>query len=272
MSERPAPIQPAGPAGRRVHWFEDLADHLGPAYLRYSFTKGTEQEVEFLVGALGLESGMRVLDVGCGPGRHAHALGKRGIEVHGVDISERFIDLARRGAPEGVSFERLDARRMGFDSEFDAAISLCQGAFGLAAGGPAPAATATEPDGEVLEGMARAIRPDGRVAVSAFSAYFQLRYLPAGTTFDAGRGVAHERTVIKDEQGAEAEADLWTTCFTPRELRLLCARAGLEVEHLWSVEPGRYSPAEPDIEHPEHLLIARRAQAPPTNPADRNVQ
>ena len=43
------------PAAPRDHWFEDLADHLGGAYLRYSFTKGTEQEVSFLVEALGLE-------------------------------------------------------------------------------------------------------------------------------------------------------------------------------------------------------------------------
>ena len=28
----------------RRHWFEALADHVGAAYLRYSFTKGTEQE------------------------------------------------------------------------------------------------------------------------------------------------------------------------------------------------------------------------------------
>ena len=66
---------------RARHWFEDVADHLGPAYLRYSFTMGTEQEVDFLVRTLGLEPGMRVLDVGCGPGRHAIALAKRGIGV-----------------------------------------------------------------------------------------------------------------------------------------------------------------------------------------------
>jgi cyclopropane fatty-acyl-phospholipid synthase-like methyltransferase len=86
------------------HWFEELADHLGPAYLRYSFTYGTEQEVDFLVRELGLEPGMRVLDVGCGPGRHARALAQRGMVVHGVDISARFIELARTDAPEGATF------------------------------------------------------------------------------------------------------------------------------------------------------------------------
>ena len=73
------------------HWFEALADHLGEAYLRYSFTMGTANEVGFLTDVLDLRPGMRVLDVGCGPGRHARALGEAGIEVVGVDISQRCV-------------------------------------------------------------------------------------------------------------------------------------------------------------------------------------
>src|SRR5438270_9059508 len=117
------------------HWFEDVADHLGAAYLRYSFTKGTEQEVPFLVDRLGLAPGARILDVGCGPGRHAHALGRLGFEVVGVDISDRFVGLARQATPSdaAVTFQRADARVLTFDAEFDAVISLCQGAFGLSA-------------------------------------------------------------------------------------------------------------------------------------------
>src|SRR3954471_21665300 len=115
----------------RDHWFEPIADHLGSAYLRYSFTKGTVQEVDHVVAALGLEPGMRVLDVGCGPGRHAHELARRGIVVHGIDISARFVELVTAQAPPGATFERLDARRLAFDATFDAVVCLCQGAFGL---------------------------------------------------------------------------------------------------------------------------------------------
>jgi SAM-dependent methyltransferase len=262
------------------HWFEGVAEHLGGAYLRYSFTKGTEQEVGFLVEALGLAPGMRVLDVGCGPGRHAHALARAGCEVVGVDISQRFVDLASRDAPPGATFRRLDARALPFESEFDAAISLCQGAFGLAGGpgGPgspaaaggaagaaaSPAASAPPGppldtrDAEVLDGIARALRPGGVAAVSAFSAYFMVRWLEETDTFDAATGVNHEKTTIRDEAGTEVPTDLWTTCFTPRELRLLAARAGLEVRAVWSVTPGDYAARPPTIDTPELLLVAAR--------------
>ena len=245
------------------HWFEDVADHLGSAYLRYSFTKGTEQEVDFLVDRLGLAPDARVLDVGCGPGRHAHALGRRGFEVVGVDISERFVALAREQAPAGaaVTFERADARALRFDAEFDAVISLCQGAFGLSAGGhgpPGDAGAPLDPDRAVLAGMARALRPGGRLALTAFSAYFQVRFLGEADSFDAERGVNHERTAVRDEAGVEARAELWTTCFTPRELRLLAEASGLHPDHVWSVAPGDYAARPPDLDHPEFLLLATR--------------
>jgi SAM-dependent methyltransferase len=236
------------------HWFEPVAEHLGEAYLRYSFTKGTAQEVEFLVDELGLDAGMRLLDVGCGPGRHAHALAAWGVEVVGVDISQRFVDLATRDAPAGATFVRADARALAFDAEFDAAISLCQGAFGLAGGPGAP----LDADGEVLAGIARALRPGGVAAVSAFSAYFQVRWLEHADTFDAEAGVNHEVTDVRDAQGSVAPADLWTTCFTPRELRLLAAQAGLMVRALWSVSPGAYTRRPPTIDSPEFLLVAER--------------
>ena len=133
------------------------------------------------------------------------------------------------------------------------------GADQLVGGADAGRTVPLDPDAAVLDGMARALRPGGRLALSAFSAYFQVRWLdPDRGSFDADRGVNHERTVIKDESGAEAEVDLWTTCFTPRELRLLVARSGLDLQHLWSVRPGAYGPNPPDLDHEEFLVVARR--------------
>lgn len=230
------------------HWFEPLAEHMGEAYLRYSFTKGTENEVAFIVDALGLRPGQRLLDVGCGPGRHSYALAERGIEVVGLDISQRFVDIANEHAPSGASFQRGDARALPFHEEFDAVISLCQGGFGLVG----------DEDGAVLGGIARALKPGGRVAFSAFSAYFLLQHLEDFDTFDAASGVNTEVTEVRDPSGKAMPAHLHTSVFTPRELRLMCAASGLAVEHIWSVTPGGYGPHAPAVDQPEWLTIASK--------------
>jgi SAM-dependent methyltransferase len=229
-----------GPSGR---WFEGLASHLGPAYLRYSFTRGTSSEVAFLWSVLGLAPGMRVLDVGCGPGRHMAELASRRVSVVGVDISEDFVRLVEAGSAVVGDARALPLR----SGSFDAAISLCQGGFGLLGG---------IDDALVVGEMARAVRPGGTVAISAFSAYFAVRYLEEGDRFDAATGVNHEVSVVQGADGSSREFDLWTTCFTPRELRLLAASAGLHVSDVWSVAPGDYQVRAPDLDHPEFLLVA----------------
>src|SRR5439155_23459203 len=97
-----------------------------------AFTKGTEQEIDFLVEAMRLQPGMRVLDVGCGPGRHSLALARRGYDVVGVDHSGEFVRLARQAAEAeqlAAAFEELDVRALDRPGEFDAPICLCQGGF-----------------------------------------------------------------------------------------------------------------------------------------------
>jgi SAM-dependent methyltransferase len=239
----PGDSEPAG-----SHWFEAIAAHTRSAYLRYSFTKGTEQEVDFLVEELALVPGMRLLDVGCGPGRHARALAARGLEVVGLDISEPFVALARDGAPAGAVFVHGDARTMTYEAEFDAVISLCQGAFGLVPG----------EDAEVLRRMVRALRPGARGVMTAFSAYFQVRWLGDGDEFDADAGVNHELALVRDEEGRDGTFDLWTSVWTPRELRLVAAEAGAVVDDVWSAAPGDYGRHPPDVEHPEWLVVLRR--------------
>jgi SAM-dependent methyltransferase len=244
MSATPTPENP--------RWFMPIARFLGPAYLRNAFTKGTEQEVAFLVDALGLEPGESVLDVGCGPGRHALELARRGIDVVGLDLSDDFIALARdAAASDGLQarFEVGDVREVTFDAEFDAVVCLCQGGFGLLGGRDEPRA---------FQRIAAALRPGGRLALTAFSAFFAVRFLEAGESFDPATGVLHERSTVRNEDGEEEVFDLWTTCFTARELELLAERAGLDVVGVHGVAPGRYGTAPPTLDDPELLLLARR--------------
>lgn len=235
------------------YWFDRIADFLGPAYLRNAFTKGTDQEVDFLVGELRLEPGMRVLDVGCGPGRHALALARRGFEVVGVDHSAEFVRLAREAAATAglaTTFVELDVRDLDRPGEFDAAVCLCQGGFGLLGGRDETA---------VFGRIVATLRPGGALAVSAFSTAFAVRHLEAGEEFDPATGVLHEVVTVRGPDGVEAPFDLWTTCFTARELELLAAGAGLVDVDVHGVTPGAYGAQPPTLDHHELLLVGRRS-------------
>jgi hypothetical protein len=126
---------------------------------------------------------------------------------------------------------------------------LYQGACGLVLG--------PGDDAAVLAGMARALRPGGRLAVTAFNAYFQIRY--GEGRLDAATGINHERTEVRDETGAAKTVDLWTHCFTPTELTNLVVGAGLCLDAIWSVEPGAYRRDAPTTESPEYLVVATKA-------------
>jgi len=239
------------------HWFEPIADHLGEAYLRYSFTYGTKNEVDCLLELLEVSSEDRLLDVGCGPGRHSHLFAERGIDVVGIDISDEFIELAN-AEKSGAKFIRQDVRKMDFEGEFDAVISMCQGGFGLLCD---PDSSLENPDIDLkaLENMVRALKPGGKLALSAFSSYFQVQYLSDNDHFDALTGVNMEEIEIMNTEGKKKGATTWTTCFTPRELRLLCKQAGLLVKNIWSVTPIEYKLLPCDIKNPEFLLLAEKA-------------
>ena len=64
------------------------------------------------------------------------------------------------------------------------------------AGSASSAATTTRLD--VVGRFATALRPGGRLALSAFSSYFVVRHLEPDEHFDADRGVNHERAVVRD--------------------------------------------------------------------------
>jgi 2-polyprenyl-3-methyl-5-hydroxy-6-metoxy-1,4-benzoquinol methylase len=137
-------------------WLDEIALHIPE--------ERTRSEVDFVVERVELRPGARVLDVACGHGRHSLELARRGFDVTGIDLSPRSIALANAAAArEGLdaTFLERDARDVGFDGEFDAAINLFTSALGY---------FDTEAENQrVVDGVARALRSGGSFLVDTIN-------------------------------------------------------------------------------------------------------
>lgn len=99
----------------------------------------------------------RVLDLACGPGQVAGYLQQKGLEVRGLDLSERMVELAREHFPE-VDFEVGDLLNLGEESEF-AAITAFYAMVHLK----------DRQLQRALSEMFRALRPGGRLLLTFHS-------------------------------------------------------------------------------------------------------
>jgi len=115
-------------------WYEELFVNYGKKYDDETFTQGTLGECDFIEKEIGFDKTCRILDVGCGTGRHSIELAKRGYTVTGIDLSRSQLERAKKKAAEQgliIPFLEHDARDLPFNHEFDVAIMLCEGGFPL---------------------------------------------------------------------------------------------------------------------------------------------
>lgn len=138
-------------------WYKELFEEMGIEYEDYPFTQNTENEVAWMVKEYLTSTEMKIIDVGCGTGRHAINLATKGYKnITAIDLSPSMIGAAKKVAKEKkvrVDFRVCDARELPFKNAFDAAICLCEGAFGL-----------LENDTEnykVLKAVHRSLKKDG---------------------------------------------------------------------------------------------------------------
>jgi ubiquinone/menaquinone biosynthesis C-methylase UbiE len=115
----------------------------------------TTEAVAPLLDAVGARSGMRLLDVCCGPGYVAAEAAARGLSAVGVDIAPAMVDVARGRVP-GAEFRVGDAEALEFgDGAFDAVAC----AFGLL--------HLPQPDRAMAEAF-RVLRPGGGYAFTVW--------------------------------------------------------------------------------------------------------
>lgn len=101
-----------------------------PRYYAIGYQWNTKGECDFLEAALAKFSGhkaRRILDVGCGAGRHLLELAKRGYEVSGFDLHPEMVAYVKEEAKRAkvpVTVDQGDLRRMTLQGTFDAAVCL----------------------------------------------------------------------------------------------------------------------------------------------------
>lgn len=115
----------------------------------------TAEEVEFLVSVFDADTEL-ILDIPCGYGRHTIELAKRGYWVHGVDVHDSQLDIARQSAIgiPCVSFEKADMREFRGHA-YDAVINMFT-SFGY---------FSRKEDAEVLGNLSKSIRSGGLVVI-----------------------------------------------------------------------------------------------------------
>jgi SAM-dependent methyltransferase len=86
----------------------------------------TAREIDFILSVLPLETGQRILDIGCGFGRHSNELARRGFDVLGVDPSAAMIAAARENAAAvGLAPEFRQQRGEDLQVENEFKVALC---------------------------------------------------------------------------------------------------------------------------------------------------
>jgi SAM-dependent methyltransferase len=240
-------------ASRRTLW-----DRLGRAWdgLWYTSPRRTAQEVGAIIAALDLRGGERVLDIGCGTGRHSVRLARLGWRVVGVDRSAAMLAVARAKAARArvlgrTSFILADAAALPFsDGRFDVALSLCEGAFG-ADEGRARAHAA------ILREAARALAPGGRLVLVALERRWLDRHGDWRYDPRSGRHVGREMHAL--EGGARARVAISTRALRWEEAARSLRRAGLRPIGRAGAAPGRYAAlAQDDPDAMQYMLIATK--------------
>lgn len=249
-------------------WYETLFENFAKKYDTQSFTTGTLGECDFIEREISFDRSCRILDVGCGTGRHSLELAKRGYSVLGVDLSEKQLEHARNKAvSEGVvvEFQRHDARMLPFKGEFDVAIMLCEGGF--------PLMETDEMNFQILKSVTAALKEHGKFILTTLNALYALRLffersdgqveqsIPADgdRSFDPITFREHSVLEFEDDQGIAKRVRCSERYYSPSELNWLLKSLGFMKIDVFGAQLGAFSREEVlTAQHFEMLVVAEK--------------
>jgi 2-polyprenyl-3-methyl-5-hydroxy-6-metoxy-1,4-benzoquinol methylase len=253
----------------KKQWYEQLFENYGQTYDNENFTHGTPGECDFLEKEIKYDKSLKILDVGCGTGRHAIELTKRKYMVTGIDLSETQLKRAKEKAESNnltIDFQLQDARNLPFKNEFDVAMMLCEGGF--------PLMETDEMNFEILKSVTKSLREQGKFIFTTLNGLFPLYHSVeefCASTSEKGNATYRSNTfnlmTFRDKNITEFEDDFGNKkileCneryYVPSEITWLLKSLGYKTIEIFGAKLGAFSRNDKlTTEDFEMLVIAEK--------------
>jgi SAM-dependent methyltransferase len=222
-----------------VAWYEELFDQDYDRVYFPTFTaERNSAEADFIEAVLQIPQGGQVFDLACGHGRHSLELAKRGYSLLGLDLSSRFIEMAKQSLKENnltnAEFIVGDMRESYFLNRFDACYCYFT-SFGY---------FQDEENQKVLNSVASALVKGGMFLLETVNRDWTIHkvehqprrwdevepdfFLLEDISFDAHTSRIHTKRIIFDKaQRRTMQYDI--KLYTHAELEDMLERGGLQV-------------------------------------------
>ena len=246
-------------------WYEELFQNYAETYETEEFTKGTIGEIDFIEKEINHNKSTKILDIGCGTGRHSIELAKRGYNVTGIDLSECMLERAIEKAKEAkveVEFIKADARDLKFEKKFDLALIICEGGF--------PLMETDEMNFMILQSAAKSLKDKGKLILTTLNGLFPLFHSvkdfinsnstdgkPDANTFDLM--TFRDKSILEftDDGGNKKKIKCDERYYVPSEITWLLKSLGFKKVDIYGCKLGTFSRADKlTTEDYEMLVIA----------------
>lgn len=250
-------------------WYETLFQNYGIKYDNECFTQGTTGECDFIESEAGFNKKLRVLDIGCGTGRHTIELTKRGYNVTGIDLSESLLKRAKEKALQQdlqIDFRLQDARNRHFTNEFDLVIMLCEAAF--------PLMETDEMNFRILKNAALALKNNGKLIFTTLNGLFPLFHsvkdfhsqqskegnaVYASNSFNLMTFRDYSTTIAEDDSGNKKELQCNERYYVPSEITWLLKSLEFSTIDIYGAKLGAFNRNDKlTTEDFEMLVIAEK--------------